>query len=112
TVAGSFLLVNAEGFDAYHNQISGLTVAGASAIGSVTPTGSGAPTAVLTAGYAAGSGTMSVASGGRTVLVTVTVVPGAVSRIDVSPGSATVAAGGPLASPAAPRGLFGDPVSA
>ncbi|TMA07088.1 MAG: hypothetical protein E6J93_00230, partial [Methanobacteriota archaeon] len=88
-VAGSFLLVNAEGFDAYHNQISGLTFAWTSTIGSVTPTGSGAPTAVLTAGYAAGSGTMSVASGGRTVLVTVTVVPGAVSRIDVSPGSAT-----------------------
>src|SRR5438876_227142 len=110
-VAGSFLLVNAEGFDAYHNQISGLTFAWTSTIGSVTPTGSGAPTAVLTAGYAAGSGTMSVASGGRTVLVTVTVVPGAVSRIDVSPGSATVAAGGTLAFTGTPRDLFGNAIS-
>src|SRR5207249_9299047 len=109
--AGSFLLVNAEGFDAYHNQISGLSFAWTSTIGTVTPTGSVAPTAVLTAGYAAGSGTLSVASGGRTVLVTVTVVPGAVSRIDVSPGSATVAAGGTLAFTGTPRDLFGNAIS-
>src|SRR5216117_3442855 len=109
--AGSFLLLNAGGFDAYHNQISGLSFAWTSTIGTVTPTGSGSPTAVLTAGYAAGSGTLSVASGGRTVLVTVTVVPGLVSRIDVSPASATVAAGGTLAFTGTPRDLFGNAIS-
>src|SRR2546426_205671 len=106
-VAGGQLTFGAGARDRYGNPIPGATFTWSvtGGIGTITAT------AVFTAGYAAGSGALSVASGGRTVVVTVTVVPGAVNRIDVSPGSATVAAGGTLTFTGTPRDLFGNAIS-
>ena len=109
--AGGTLLLNAAGLDRYGNEVSGLSVSWATTLGSVTPTGIGSPTAVLSGGFSAGSGTLSVASGGVSLTVAVTVTPGPANRIDVSPTPATVVAGGTLAFTGTPRDLFGNAIS-
>ena len=109
--AGSTLLLTAEGLDVYGNEISGLSFSWATTIGSVTPVGAGSPNAVLSAGYAAGSGTLTVASGGRTLMLAVAVTPGPLARIDLSPSPASVPAGGTLTIQATPSDLFGNPIT-
>ncbi|TLY37482.1 MAG: hypothetical protein E6K61_12090, partial [Nitrospirae bacterium] len=109
--AGGTLLLNAAGLDRYGNEVSGLSVSWATTLGSVTPTGIGSPTAVLSGGFSAGSGTLSVASGGVSLTVAVTVTPGPANRIDVSPTPATVVAGGTLTFTGTPRDLFGNAIS-
>ncbi|TMA04678.1 MAG: hypothetical protein E6J93_06500 [Methanobacteriota archaeon] len=109
--AGGTLLLNAAGLDRYGNEVSGLSVSWATTLGSVTPTGIGSATAVLSGGFSAGSGTLSVASGGVSLTVAVTVTPGPANRIDVSPTPATVVAGGTLTFTGTPRDLFGNAIS-
>jgi outer membrane protein assembly factor BamB len=81
--AGSNLALHAQGFDRYGNEISGLTFGWATTIGSIAPVETGSPTAVLAAGYLAGSGTVTISSGGVTRVVGVVVTPGPLDRIQV-----------------------------
>src|SRR2546421_2702443 len=67
--AGSDLALHAEGFDRYGNAISGLAFGWATPIGSIAPVETGSPTAVFAAGYLAGSGNLTVSSGGIPPLV-------------------------------------------
>ena len=109
--AGTTIMVSAQGYDQYGNAIEGLSYAWSTTIGGVTPTAPGSPIAILTAGLTAGTGVLSIASGGQTLLVPVQVVPGPVSRIVVNPSPATVAAGGTLAFAATPMDAFGNAIS-
>src|SRR5467141_5452416 len=79
--AGSSLPLHAEGFDRYGNAISGLAFGWATTIGSIAPVETGSPTAVLAAGYLAGSGNLTVSSGGIPLVVRVVVTPGPLDRI-------------------------------
>jgi len=81
--AGSNLALHAEGFDRYGNAISGLTFGWATTIGSVAPIETGSPAAVLAAGYLAGSGNLTISSGGIPLVVRVVVTPGPLDRIQV-----------------------------
>ena len=81
--AGSNLALHAQGFDRYGNEISGLRFVWATTIGSVAPVETGSPTAVLAAGYLAGSGRITISSGGVTLVVGVDVTPGPLDRIQV-----------------------------
>ena len=81
--AGSNLALHAEGFDRYGNAISGLAFGWATTIGSIAPVETGSPTAVLAAGYLAGSGNLTVSSGGIPLVVRVVVTPGPLDRIQV-----------------------------
>ncbi|TLZ94004.1 MAG: hypothetical protein E6K04_02275 [Methanobacteriota archaeon] len=81
--AGSNLALHAEGFDRYGNEISGLRFGWATTIGSIEPIETGSPAAVLAAGYLAGSGNLTISSGGIPLVVRVVVTPGPLDRIQV-----------------------------
>jgi hypothetical protein len=81
--AGSNLALHAEGFDRYGNAISGLRFGWATTIGSIAPIETGSPAAVLAAGFLAGSGSLTISSGGKTLVVRVDVTPGPLDRIQV-----------------------------
>src|SRR5438046_2272528 len=81
--AGSNLALHAQGFDRYGNEISGLRFVWATTIGSIAPVETGSPTAVLAAGYLAGSGRITISSGGVTLVIGVDVTPGPLDRIQV-----------------------------
>jgi len=91
--AGSAALLAAHGFDRYGNEISGLTFTWSTDIGSVSTATPSGDIAVMFAGTAAGSGTVTAASGAVSAHVPVTVDPGEVSSITVTPSEASVVAG-------------------
>jgi len=107
--AGTTLVLTAEGFDQYGNSVDLSSVTWSTTIGSVMPVGTS--TALLSAGFTAGTGLLSVASGGRTLTVEVTVTPGPVARIDLTPSPATVPAGGTLTFTATPTDVFGNAIT-
>ncbi|MBI4416075.1 MAG: PQQ-binding-like beta-propeller repeat protein, partial [Euryarchaeota archaeon] len=109
--AGEYILVLAQGYDAYDNPIPGLTYSWATTLGSVTPTSAAGEAAVFAAGFQTGTGTLTIASGGRSLTVAVTVTPGPLNRIALDPSPATVVAGAQLQFTAVPLDLFGNVVS-
>src|SRR5439155_23079348 len=81
-------------------------------IGSVPLTGATAILASCTvSGCRAGTGTLTIAAGAMTQDFPVTIVPGPEARIDVSPPTGTVVAGGTLAFSGTPRDAFGNAIS-
>src|SRR5205809_7634117 len=81
--AASNLALHAQGFDRYGSEISGLRFVWATTIGSVAPVETGSPTAVLAAGYLAGSGRITIPSRGVTLVVAGHLTPGPPDRIQV-----------------------------
>lgn len=88
TVAGSVTLT-AGVWDTYGNAVPSAPIAWTvqGGIGSVTSGG------VVTAGTAVGTGTVTVESGGLVAIVTVTLLPGPLDRIEASPADADVTVG-------------------
>ncbi len=109
--AGTTRLVIAQGYDQYNNPIPGLTYTWSTTIGTVTPTSATGEVAVLSAGTAAGIGTITTAASGKTVTVSVTVTPGPLNRIALAPAPAQVVAGGQLQFSATPMDIFGNTIS-
>jgi len=89
TSVGSMSTLAAAGYDQYNNSISGLTYSWSSTIGSVSPMADTSQ-AVLQAGTVAGSGSITVSSGGVSANVPVQIAAGALARLTVSPASASV----------------------
>jgi parallel beta-helix repeat protein len=87
-VAGSQTQFTATGLDAYNNAISGLTFSWSTTVGTVTA--SGLFTAQTTAGT---SGSIGASALGKIGSASVTVVPGQLTYIVVTPGIANVVAG-------------------
>jgi len=111
-VAGDNRLLTARGFDRYNNEIFGLSYRWSTTIGSVPLTGATAILASCTvSGCRAGTGTLTIAAGAMTQDFPVTIVPGPEARIDVSPPTGTVVAGGTLAFSGTPRDAFGNAIS-
>src|SRR5438046_5047674 len=84
--AGSNLALHAQGFDRYGNEISGLRFVWATTIGSIAPVETGSPTAVLAAGYLAGSGRITISSGGVTLVIKVDVTRSEERRVGTERG--------------------------
>ena len=89
TSVGSVTPLGAAGYDQYNNSISGLTYSWSSTIGSVSPMADTSQ-AVLQAGTVAGSGSITVSSGGVSANVPVQVAAGALASLTISPASASV----------------------
>src|SRR5439155_21479379 len=98
--------------DRYNNEIFGLSYRWSTTIGSVPLTGA---TAILSSctvsGCRAGTGTLTIAAGAKTQDFAVAIVAGPEARIDVSPPTGTVVAGGTLAFSGTPRDAFGNAIS-
>src|SRR5439155_24093137 len=62
-------------------------------------------------GFQAGTGTLPVAAGAKTPDVALTIAAGPAARLDVSPATGTVVAGGTLAFSGTPRDAFGNAIS-
>src|SRR5207244_2194851 len=111
-VAGDNRLLTARGFDRYNNEIFGLSYRWSTTIGSVPLTGA---TAILSSctvsGCRAGTGTLTIAAGAKTQDFAVTIAAGPEARIDVSPPTGTLVAGGTLGFSGPPRGACRQAVS-
>ncbi len=88
--------LGAHAYDALDNAVGGVTFSWSSTggLGTLTPaTGSG-DRAVYTAGTVAGTDTARAANGSVSGLATIRIAPGGLNRIDVTPATGTVPAGG------------------
>ena len=92
---GSVALAGAA-YDAFDNAVDGVTYSWSSigGLGTVTPATESGDRAVYTAGVVAGTDPVAAANGSVSGLATIRIAPGGLNRIDVSPVSGAVPAGG------------------
>ncbi len=85
-----------DAYDAFDNAVGGVTFSWSSigGLGTVTPATESGDRAVYTAGTAAGTDPVAATNGSVSGLATVRIAPGGLARIDVSPETGTVPAGG------------------
>jgi len=103
-------VIAAAAYDGYGNELPESVFLWTTTIGSLLPTGVQSQI-VFKAGYAVGTGIVSVTSGSHDASASIEIVPGSPRDIAVAPNEATVGVGMSLAFSATVRDLFGNMIS-